>query len=192
MFIDRKDYKFAQRLKIAENAVTTSKATWGRDMLRLAKIDPSLKNFPWTAQREQDFLDIVWLFSHSEFHRKHSYIKITELILPPLALDYYAIYRENNKPLSYISWGFFGVEAEKNTFIKQTRPITDDDYNSGPQPWVVDLVAPWQHINQVIEIFANWGAENNYDGVTVKLIRVRKNKRIGKFKFRADRKWNKK
>lgn len=189
MIINRSNFEFYNRNQFEDTLVLSSKDRKPEQYLSLAKKDSTLKKFPWTVQLEQDFLDIMKLFNDSSFHSNHSYLTITQYVLPALLLGYYRIYRKE-KPLGYISWGFFNTKTEKNAFLYNKTPVTEKDFTSGKNAWIVDVVAPYGHYRETIHLCAQWGKENASDGTHVKLIRHKDGKkRIGSFVYRHSKKW---
>lgn len=191
MIISRKNFEFYSKKQFEDSIVITSRDQKPYQYLILAKRDITLKNFPWCKKLEQDFIDILKLFNRSNFHQNHDYLTITQYVLPALILGYYQIYRENQQPLGYISWGFFNHKSEKNAFLHRKTPVTEHDFNSGDNAWIVDVVAPYGHFRETIDLCAKWGDRNQIqDGRLVRLIRQKDGKkRVGSFVYRKNKKW---
>ena len=52
-------------------------------------------------------------------------------------------------PVAFASWAFLNEEAEAR--IRQDiRALTQDDWKSGDQPWLIDMIAPFGGLDEAV------------------------------------------
>jgi cytolysin-activating lysine-acyltransferase len=100
--------------------------------------------------------DIVWLLSQSPAHKHFSLADLEWMVMPPLALGQYRIFRDGEKPLGVAFWGYLSEETEKKLEGGATR-IMPQEWAQGMRVepehgmvageggtlWLVDLVCPF-------------------------------------------------
>ena len=104
--------------------------------------------------------EIVWLMTQSPIHRKLSLADLEWLVMPPIVLGQYKLFRdENQKPIGVALWGYLNEQAEKK--LKTSGKLAPSDWGNGarldPQKglvaneggtlWLVELIAPF-HCNE--------------------------------------------
>jgi cytolysin-activating lysine-acyltransferase len=85
--------------------------------------------------------EIVWLFSNSVAHR-HLFIADLEwMVMPPLLLGQFRLFRAGERPAGLALWAYLSDEAEArlNAGIGKLKP---EEWKSGPHLWLVELIAP--------------------------------------------------
>ncbi|MEQ1887886.1 MAG: toxin-activating lysine-acyltransferase [Alphaproteobacteria bacterium] len=85
--------------------------------------------------------EIVWLFSNSIAHR-HLFIADLEwMVMPPLLLGQFRLFRANDRPAGLALWAHLSdeVEARLQSGIGKLKP---EEWKSGPHLWLVELIAP--------------------------------------------------
>ncbi len=93
---------------------------------------------------------ILMLYMQSS-HRRHHFISDLEwLLLPPLVNKQCKLYMKDKYPISFASWAFLSEAAEKRLFENGGR-LRPDDWNSGNSLWIVDIVAPFGGIENMLE-----------------------------------------
>lgn len=65
---------------------------------------------------------------------------INRLFLPPALMGQYSIYYLNDQLVGFATWAMLG-EAEHNNMLETQADPTWSAWQSGTQPWVIDLVA---------------------------------------------------
>lgn len=84
----------------------------------------------------------VWLLTQTQTH-KHLFIGDLEwLIMPPLALDQFRLWRQGNMPVAFATWAFMSDEAEER-MMQGVRRISPMDWKSGDNLWLMDMIAPF-------------------------------------------------
>lgn len=100
--------------------------------------------------------DIVWLLSQSPQHKHFSLADLEWMVMPPLALGQYRIFRDGEKPLGVAFWGYLSEETEKKLESGATRIMPqewaqgmriDPEHGAvageGGTLWLIDLVCPF-------------------------------------------------
>ena len=90
----------------------------------------------WQFATTEEFLPICDLFTSSEIGSKDFY-EIERRIAIPLLLRQLITFYENNKLSGFVSFAFLNNDAEKHI---PTVGILPDDWRSGKNFWVIDLV----------------------------------------------------
>lgn len=99
--------------------------------------DPSI-----IAAANQVLGQISWLMMRSPTHR-HLFLSDLEwLLMPPLLMRQFRIFRQNRLPVGFVSWARLSEDAEKR-FTANGHRLRPGDWNSGDRPWIVDVVAPF-------------------------------------------------
>ena len=87
---------------------------------------------------------IVWLAMHSPAH-KHLFLTDLEwLVLPPLLLKQFRIFRKGGKPFAYASWAFVSEEVEER--LKSgagSARLCPGDWKCGEQALIIEILAPF-------------------------------------------------
>ena len=74
---------------------------------------------------------------------KHLFITDLEwLILPPVLLRQFRIFRQEGKPIAFASWAYLSEEVE-DRMAQGIRRMSPLDWKSGESPWLIDLIAPF-------------------------------------------------
>lgn len=84
----------------------------------------------------------VWLLTQTPTH-KHLFITDLEwLVIPPVALDQFRLWRQGNLPVAFATWAYLSEEAEER--LKQgVRRLSPMDWKSGENLWLMDMIAPF-------------------------------------------------
>ncbi|MGA9618597.1 MAG: toxin-activating lysine-acyltransferase [Serratia proteamaculans] len=97
----------------------------------------------------------VWLWLHSSAHRDAPLHTLPTLLLPIIKHRQYVLVSENNRPVFYMSWGWFSEEAEKRYLTEHALLLKEEDWCSGDRMWVMDWVAPFGHNSDMAELVLN-------------------------------------
>ncbi len=104
--------------------------------------------------------EIVWLMSQSSIHRYLSLADLEWLLMPPILLRQYKLYRdEDQKPIAAALWAYLSEESEKK-FLSVGR-LSPQDWgnnaqvnpekgimpNAGGALWLVELITPFHNEN---------------------------------------------
>lgn len=91
--------------------------------------------------------EVVWLMSRSDAHKHLFMTEIDWLILPPVQLRQFRIWRRDNQPIGYASWAYLSDEAAARladgALGTRLRRIAPGEWKGGDQLWLVDVVTPF-------------------------------------------------
>ena len=85
---------------------------------------------------------VLLILSLSNRHENWNVKDIQRLVIPPLKLNQYRIYIDEEVPLCYASWAMFPKEADEG-YKNKTRKIQPKDWDSGNNLWLVDVICPF-------------------------------------------------
>ncbi|RED43342.1 toxin-activating lysine-acyltransferase [Aestuariispira insulae] len=84
--------------------------------------------------------EIAWMMSMSPTHRYFFLADMEWLVMTPVMLNQFRIYRDDNgKPAGLVLWASVSEEVEKRLESGATR-LAPQDWKSGDRLWVVDVV----------------------------------------------------
>ncbi len=85
---------------------------------------------------------VAWLMMNSPLH-KHLFLTDLEwLVLPPVMLKQFRIFRRDGMPIAYASWARLTEDAEAR-MTSNVRKLAPGDWNAGDRLWLIDVVAPF-------------------------------------------------
>jgi cytolysin-activating lysine-acyltransferase len=93
-------------------------------------------------------LSVVKLMQHSDVHKNLGVSDICRRFIPPIELSQYVIYAEGDDLKAFASIGFFS-DRVSDGFKAGTHKIQAEDWNSGPNIWLADVIAPFGHARQI-------------------------------------------
>ncbi len=100
--------------------------------------------------------DMVWLMSQSQGHKYLTLVDLEWMVIPPLMLDQYKLYRdEQQRPVGLALWGYLNEDAEKK--LHYSGKIAPTDWGNGAEIsaekgiekkeggtlWLIDIIAPF-------------------------------------------------
>ncbi len=92
---------------------------------------------------------VLLLYMQSS-HRRYQFIGDLEwLLMPPLVAGQCKLFMKEKYPTSFISWAFLNKEAEKRLFQNGGK-LRPEDWNCGDRLWVIDIVAPFGGVENVL------------------------------------------
>ena len=102
----------------------------------------------------------VWLWTHSASHRNLPLHTLPTLLLPAIKNRQFILASEAGRPVFYLSWAQFSLQAEHSYLANNPLLMPEADWTSGDRHWVLDWVAPFGHtrlVSQVLkrQLFAN-------------------------------------
>ncbi len=86
--------------------------------------------------------EITWLLTQSPTHKHFALADLEWLVMPPLLLEQYRVFRGDTTPVGVALWANLSPDAEAklNAGAGRMRP---DEWKSGDRLWLVDLIAPF-------------------------------------------------
>jgi cytolysin-activating lysine-acyltransferase len=90
--------------------------------------------------------EMTWLLTQSPLHRALAIGDIEWLIMPALIHQQFYIFRDGDRPVGLALWAYCaeGAEAKlERGMIEPENRLTLEEWNGGPNLWLVDLIAPF-------------------------------------------------
>ncbi len=110
----------------------------------------------WFDIPERQLADLgamYFLTSMSPFHRGRSIAESIAALEPPLRLGQYRLFRSQGHPRAFMTWAGLDDAAEWQ-FAVDHQPLRPEQWNTGSSKWVIDLIAPFGHIDQVLRMLS--------------------------------------
>lgn len=95
-----------------------------------------------------DFAALMSLANESPLHRRWPVEAAMRIFTPPLRLGSYRLWTDGERVVAGATWAFMNDESFGR--FRSTRHLAPADWQSGDQPVVVDLIAPWGHCLPVV------------------------------------------
>lgn len=92
--------------------------------------------------------DMMFLAFRSPRHIRMSVSVLRTYLEPPLVSGQYRVFRFDDVPRAMFTWAQLGPEAERKLITGV--PLEPADWKSGPNLWIVDLIAPYTGLTQQI------------------------------------------
>lgn len=118
-------------------------------------------NLPENIGFESVFGAISMLSIRSPSH-KHLFTSDLEwLVLPPVNLRQFRLFRENSKnaPIGYVSWAYVNDEVE-NRLIKGQFKLSPREWKSGSKPVLIDVLSPFVSPAVILQQFSDMKIDN--------------------------------
>ncbi len=90
--------------------------------------------------------EMTWLLSQSPLHADLRIKDLEWLIMPPLALEQFYLFRDGGKPVGLALWARCGTESVKkikNASSPGFPKLDFEDWSSGSETWLIDLICPF-------------------------------------------------
>lgn len=82
------------------------------------------------------------LMAHCDLYRSRSIDQFGALILPPMRLGQFRIWRRNGVAVALATWAYLDERTE-HAVLEEDEPLAPEDWACGDRPVVMDLVAPF-------------------------------------------------
>lgn len=89
---------------------------------------------------------MTWLLTQSPLHRELAIKDLEWLLMPPLALEQFYLFRDAGKPVGLALWAKCGPAVARKLQAPRATglPILSlEEWKGGDQTWLVDLVCPF-------------------------------------------------
>lgn len=93
--------------------------------------------------------EIVWLMTQSPLHKEFFIFELESMVMRPMALQQFRIYRTEKQPAAVVFWAKVSDEVEQRLKEGNAR-LKAADWQSGDKYWIVDVVAPFGKAEEVI------------------------------------------
>jgi len=95
--------------------------------------------------------EMVWLMSQSPVHKHYAIADLEWMIMPPLLLEQYRVFRDKDRPIGVALWAYLSEEAERKLTEGVVR-LHPKDWKSGDRLWLVEIIAPFHTAdNRMVE-----------------------------------------
>jgi len=98
---------------------------------------------------KSDFAAVLNLMKTSDRHKTWSRSDVERLIIPPIELKQYMVFRDEERPVGYLSWAWMSQEASDG-FASRERKLTASDWNSGPHAWIIDVISDGGNVRKMM------------------------------------------
>lgn len=93
---------------------------------------------------------VTWLYARDELRRHLFFADIDWAVMPPIVLNQCRLYTKGKLPYAFVTWAF--VSEAVDARLRSSLPrIAPHEWQSGPHVWLIDVVAPFGHADEVIE-----------------------------------------
>ena len=130
---------------------------------------------------QQDFCDVVDLMANSPTHKGYTVTDLKRLVVPPLQLNQFELFKVQNKPAGFFSWAWL-TNTTAFGYVTRQRRLQASDWSGGYQFWVIDVIAmdysPRKIIRYLREKFepiidrAYWHRAKNPNKLGIKIVHV--------------------
>ncbi len=122
-----------------------------------AATTPATPATPGLAQSPAPSLDKVqamghalWLMMQSPLHR-HLFIADLEwMLVPPVALGQFRLWRQENRPIGFVTWALVGPEVEERLRRGDIR-LKPAEWKSGDSVWLMDTILPFGGLEAAVK-----------------------------------------
>lgn len=90
--------------------------------------------------------EMTWLLTQSPLHRGFTLADLEWLVMPALLHQQFYLFRDGGQPVGLALWAKCSssvVEKLHKGIVEPQNRLTLDDWKSGEQVWLVDLIAPF-------------------------------------------------
>jgi len=90
--------------------------------------------------------EMTWLLTQSPLHRAFSIADLEWLAMPALLHQQFYLFRDKDQPVGLAMWAKCSqaaVEKLHKGMVEPENRLTLEDWKSGDQVWLVDLIAPF-------------------------------------------------
>jgi cytolysin-activating lysine-acyltransferase len=102
-----------------------------------------------TVLVEQDQFSLigqaVFIYGHCEVRRHYSVNEIATDIVLPINLNQYRLYYSGGRPVGFVTWAYVSDDLLGRLAADQVVELSVDDWRSGRNIWLMDMVAPFGH-----------------------------------------------
>lgn len=93
--------------------------------------------------------EIAYLMINSPLHQSYRLADLESYFLTPIKLNQFRIYRRGTRPVGLATWAYLKPDAASG-YVDDTRELRPDDWNAGTEPWLVDFMAPFGGVREMV------------------------------------------
>lgn len=99
--------------------------------------------------------EVASLMVSSNLHINYRIADIRDIFVPAIDCNQFRIYHNQNKfPVGFVCWAYFSDEIDK-LYAEGKYKIKPQDWNSGKNGWIIELIAPFGHGKKIISELRN-------------------------------------
>lgn len=113
-----------------------------------------------SSSLHRDLGYMVSLSSHSPQHHDYSVYDIGRLYWPPLTLNQCRVFMASEYPdgflsprddwaIGFVTWALMSPDSIE-AYVTGSRKLTPDDFHSGAELWVIDMIAPFGGVQRMV------------------------------------------
>lgn len=110
----------------------------------------------------------IWLMSQVATHKHFFIADIEWMLVPPVATGQFRLWRNEGLPVGFATWALLSDEAEKRILEGGIRRLAPNDWNSGENVWLMDVIAPFGGREEAVREIK----EQVFPGKTVKALQA--------------------
>jgi len=95
------------------------------------------------------FGQATWLMTQSRGHRNMFISDLEWMVMPPLLLRQFRLFPGKDQPLGMALWAQLSDEASQR--LEQGGKLKPEDWKSGDNFWLVELLAPFGHNDAMLQ-----------------------------------------
>lgn len=93
---------------------------------------------------------VTWLLMQQPAGRQTLLGELEWRVMPPLILEQSKVYLRQGAPAAYVSWARLS-DAVAVRYQSAPHQLAMSDWNSGPQIWLIDMVAPFGGAQEILK-----------------------------------------
>jgi len=109
--------------------------------------------FNWPQEMLADLGPMSFLAALNPFHQLRSHAQHITDLEPALSRGQYRIFRSDGYPRAFVTWAGLAPGAERQLALDH-QSLDVHQWNNGTSRWIIDLVATFGHLEQVLEVLA--------------------------------------
>jgi len=107
------------------------------------------------ANRFKIIGEVSSLMVSSDLHINYKMADLRDIFTPAIDCNQFRIYHnQNGFPVGFVCWAFLSDEIDK-LYAEGKYKIKPDDWNSGKNVWIIELIAPFGHGKKIISELRN-------------------------------------
>lgn len=93
---------------------------------------------------------VTWLLTQQPSGRQTLLGELEWRVMPPLILEQSKVYLRQGAPAAFVSWARLS-DAVAERYRSAPHQLTVSDWNSGPQVWLIDMIAPFGGAQEILK-----------------------------------------
>jgi len=99
--------------------------------------------------------EVASLMISSDLHINYRLADLRDIFMPAIDCNQFRIYHNNKKlPVGFVCWAYLSDEIDK-LYVEGKYKIKPQDWNSGNNGWIIEMIAPFGHGKKIITELRN-------------------------------------